>query len=64
MKSFAYRNDPQVLQDFLYELVCAVKQPEQTDLLVEVLLRIEQPLEKVRDDRWAVTPIDRARIHR
>jgi hypothetical protein len=27
-------------------------------------MRIERPLDKVRDDRWAVTPIDRARIHR
>jgi hypothetical protein len=45
-------------------LVCEIKQPEQTDLLVEVLMRIQRPIEKVRDDRWAVTPIDRARIHK
>ena len=64
MRSFSYANDPQALEDFLYELVCEVKQPEQTDLLVEVLMRIQRPIEKVRDDRWAVTPIDRARIHK
>jgi hypothetical protein len=64
MRSFPYRNNPQVLQDFLYELVCEVKQPEQTELLVEVLLRLERPVDRVRDGRWAVTPIDRARIHR
>jgi 7,8-dihydro-6-hydroxymethylpterin-pyrophosphokinase len=64
MRSISYKNDLQVLQDFLYELVCEVKQPEQTELLVEVLLKIERPLDKVRDDRWAVTPIDRARIHK
>jgi hypothetical protein len=52
------------LQDFLYELVCEVKQPQQADLLIEVLMRIARPLDKVRDDRWAVTPIDRARIHK
>jgi 7,8-dihydro-6-hydroxymethylpterin-pyrophosphokinase len=64
MRSFPYRNNPQVLQDFLYELVCEVKQPQQTELLIEILMRIEQPVDRVRDDRWAVTPIDRARIHR
>ena len=64
MRSFSYANDPRVLQDFLYELMCEVKEPQQTELLVEVLLWLERPLDKVRDDRWAVTPIDRARIHR
>jgi hypothetical protein len=64
MRSFSYRNDPQALQDFLHELVCEVKQPQQTELLIEVLMKIEGPLEMVRDDRWAVTPIDRARIHK
>jgi hypothetical protein len=64
MRSFSYANDPQDLEDFLYDLACAVKQPEQTDLLIEVLMRINGPIEKVRDDRWAVTPIDRARIHK
>ena len=51
MRSFSYANDPQALEDFLYELVCEVKQPEQTDLLVEVLMKIQRPIEKVRDDR-------------
>jgi len=64
MRSFSNGNDVYALQDFLSELVCEVRQPEQTDLLIEVLMRIERPLDKVRDDRWAVTPIDRARIHR
>jgi 7,8-dihydro-6-hydroxymethylpterin-pyrophosphokinase len=64
MRSFCNGNDPQALQDFLYELVCEVKQPQQTDLLIEVLMRFERPLDRVRDDRWAVTPIDRSRIHK
>jgi 7,8-dihydro-6-hydroxymethylpterin-pyrophosphokinase len=64
MRSFSHGNDPKALEDFLYELVCEVKEPQQTEVLIEVLMRIERPLEKVRDDRWAVTPIDRARIHR
>ena len=64
MRSFSNANNSQALRDFLSDLACEVKQPEQTDLLIEVLMRIEQPLDKVRDDRWAVTPIDRARIHR
>jgi hypothetical protein len=64
MRSFSDGNDRQALQDFLYELVCEVKQPQQTELLIEVLMRIERPLDKLRDDRWAVTPIDRSRIHK
>jgi hypothetical protein len=52
------------LEDFLYELACEVRHPEQSALLIEVMMKIERPLEKVRDDRWAVTPIDRARIHK
>ena len=64
MRSFSDGNDLQALRDFLHELVCEVKQPQQTDLLIELLMRIERPLDKVRDDRWAVTPIDRSRIHK
>jgi hypothetical protein len=64
MRSFSYRNDPQVLEDFLYELACEVRHPEQSALLIEVMMKIERPLEKVRDDCWAVTPIDRARIRK
>ena len=64
MRSFSHGNDPQALQDFLYELVCEVKQPQQTDLLIEVIMRIERTLDKLRDDRLAVTPIDRARKHK
>ena len=64
MRSFSYGNDPQVLEDFLYELACKVKQPEQSALLIEVLMKINGPLERVRVVRWAVTPIDRARIHK
>jgi hypothetical protein len=63
MRSFSYANDAQALEDFLYELACAVKQPEQSDLLIEVMMRIERPLDRLREDRWAVTPIDRSRIH-
>jgi hypothetical protein len=64
MRSFSHGNDPRVLEDFLYELACEVKQPQQAQLLIEVLTRMNGPLEKVLDDRWAVTPIDRARIHK
>ncbi len=64
MRSFSCRNDPRALEDFLYDLACEVKQQEQSDLLIELMMRIEPPLEKLRNDRWAVTPIDRARIHK
>jgi hypothetical protein len=63
MKSFPNGNDPQTVENFLYELVSEVKQPEQTEVLIEILMRFQRPLDKVRDDRWAITPIDRARIH-
>ena len=64
MRTSSSGNDPQDLENFLYELICEVKQPEETGLLIEVLLSIQRPLEKLRDDLWAVTPIDRARIHK
>ena len=64
MRSFFRANDPQALEDFLYDLAQDVTKPEQSDLLIEMLMWIQPPLEKVRDDRWAVTPIDRARIHK
>ncbi len=64
MVSFFEANDPKALEDFLYDLACEVKNPEQSDLLIEMMMWIQPPIERVRDDRWAVTPIDRARIHR
>jgi hypothetical protein len=64
MTSFSNGNDPRALEDFLYDLACEVNQPEQSDLLIEIMMRVEPPLEKLRNDRWAVTPIDRARIHK
>jgi hypothetical protein len=36
-------SDPQVLQAFLYDLISQVKRPEETELLVEVILNIQQP---------------------
>jgi hypothetical protein len=36
-------NDLQVLQAFLYDLVSQVKRPEETELLVEVIVNIQQP---------------------
>ena len=56
MRSFSYRNDPQALEDFLYDLACDVKHPEQSDLLIEMLMWVERPLDKVRDDRWSSHP--------
>jgi hypothetical protein len=64
MVSFFEENDPKALEDFLYDLACEVRNPVQSDLLIEMMMWIQPPLDKVRDDRWAVTPIDRARIHR
>lgn len=42
MKSSWYGNDPLVLRDFLYELICQAKRQEEMELLVEVVLTIQQ----------------------
>jgi len=51
-------NDPQVLQAFLYDLICKVKRPEETELLVEVILNIQQPASRPRSTLSPAIPID------
>ena len=43
MNSSWDRNDPQVLKEFLYQLICQAKRPDEMDLLVEVILTIQAP---------------------
>ena len=43
MKSSWDGNDPQVLKEFLYQLICKAKRSEDIDLLVEVILTIQSP---------------------
>ena len=43
MKSSWDGNDPQVLKEFLYQLFCHAKRPEEVDLLLEVILTIQAP---------------------
>jgi len=43
MKSSWDGNDPQVLKEFLYQLICQAKRSEDIDLLVEVILTIQAP---------------------
>ena len=43
MKSSWDRNDLQVLQAFLYDLICKVRRREENELLIEVVLNIQQP---------------------
>jgi hypothetical protein len=43
MKSSWDGNDPQVLKEFLYQLICQAKRSEEIDLLVEVVLTIQAP---------------------
>jgi hypothetical protein len=43
MKSSWNGNDPQVLKEFLYQLFCHAKGPEEIDLLLEVILTIQAP---------------------
>jgi len=43
MKSSWDGNDPQVLKEFLYQLIYKAKRSEDIDLLVEVILTIQAP---------------------
>lgn len=52
-------NDPRVLQAFLYDLICQVKRPEETELLVDVILNIQQPPSMPRPTLSPTIPIDR-----
>jgi len=51
-------NDRQALQAFLYDLICKVKRPEETELLVEVILNIQQPASMPRSTIPPAIPID------
>jgi hypothetical protein len=41
MKSPWEGNDPEVLKEFLYELICETRQPEEMELLVEAVMSIQ-----------------------
>jgi len=59
MNSSFDRDDPQALQDFLYDLAGEAKRPEDVELLVEVLLNIQQPPSMPRPTLPPTIPIDR-----
>ena len=42
MKSSWNGNDPQALKEFLYQLICQAKRPEEMELLIEIVLTIQQ----------------------
>jgi hypothetical protein len=42
MKSSFDGNDPRALEEFLCDLICETKRPEDTDLLMRVLLTVQQ----------------------
>jgi hypothetical protein len=50
-------NDPRELQAFLYDLICKVKRPEETELLVEIILNIQQPSSMPRSTLSPTIPI-------
>lgn len=58
MNTSCNRNDPLVLQAFLYDLICKVKWPEEVELLVEAVLNIQQPHSIPRSTLSPVGPID------
>ena len=59
MKSSWDGNDPQVLKEFLYQLICHAKQPEEIDLPLEIILTVQAP--RAVPGRLAeVTPIGSA----
>jgi hypothetical protein len=43
MKSALDANNLRALEEFLYDLICEMKQPDEMELLVDVLLTIQQP---------------------
>jgi hypothetical protein len=49
----------QALEDFLNDLICELKRPEATDLLVDVLLTIQPPPNVLRSTPSPPIPIDR-----
>jgi hypothetical protein len=64
MNSSWDRTDPQVLQAFLYDLICKVKQGEETELLIEVVLNIQQPRSMPRSTLSPPIPIGRPAIRK
>jgi hypothetical protein len=58
MNSSFDRSDPQALQEFLYDLIGAVKRPEEIELLVEVIMTIQQPRGRPRSTLSPAIPID------
>jgi len=64
MNSSWDRNDPQVLQAFLYDLICEVKRREETELLIEVVLNIQRPRSMPRSTLCPPIPIDRPAIRK
>jgi hypothetical protein len=58
------RNDPQVLQAFLHDLICTVKRPEEIELLVEAVLNIQRPPSMPRSTLHPAIPIDRPAIRK
>jgi len=64
MNSSWDRNDSQVLQAFLYDLICKVKRREETELLIEVVLNIQQPRSMPRSTSSPAIPINRPAIRK
>lgn len=62
MKPFSRRYDVWALEDYLYDLLNEVQRPEDVDVLVDLIMSIQQRPDAVRDDLWALTPIDRYRF--
>lgn len=64
MNSSWDRNDPQVLQAFLYDLICKVKHPEEIELLVDAVFSIPQPTSMPRSTLYPAIPIDRPAVRK
>jgi hypothetical protein len=62
MNPFSRRYEMWALEDFLHDLLGVVDHPGQLDVLVDLIMAIQQRPDPVRDDFWALTPIDRYRF--
>jgi hypothetical protein len=64
MNSSWDRNDSQALQAFLSDLICKVKRRDETELLIEVVLNIQQPRSMPRSTPSPAIPINRPAIRK
>ena len=64
MNSSLAGDNPRALEEYLCDLICELKRPEETDLLMEVLLALCQPPQAAPKKRATLIRIDRPVAHK